>query len=366
MKKARNIIVFIFIAILIFIVINRISDPSGTTGEWYASSSLTDYYRKTKNSIDTLYVGSSNIYAGVSPLEIYEKIGVTGYSYASSEQKVWSSYYTIVEALKTQSPKVIFLETSEFFSDKSDQTEQGKRKAIDPLKMGSNKIEMMNDPIYEYTAFDKASCYIKLLRYHYRWSRLNWSDIEKLFGKQYSYDGYIFDNKIKSYDYDDEKAKVEEENTPINEVQQMPDNVKIYLDKIVNLCKEKDIKLVLLSMPTPKTWSAKKHNEIEKYSNNNNLNFIDLNTDDNISMDWDNDSSDGGIHLNIYGAEKVGDYLTKYILQNYELTDHRDDPEYTDWNDDLERYNDKKGKNKEYVEEYKNYIREYKNQLKEQ
>src|SRR5574344_665942 len=172
-------LIFLIIAMLIFLFINKISDPSGTYGEWYTSSALKDYYQRDKNTADMLYIGSSNVYAGISPLEIYEKIGVTGYSYSSSEQKVWSSYYLIREALKTQTPKAIFLETSEFFSDVTDQNEQGKRKAIDPLNFSDNKIEMINDSVYGLNNFDKLSCYVKILRYHSRWPKLNWSDIEK-------------------------------------------------------------------------------------------------------------------------------------------------------------------------------------------
>lgn len=353
-KNIKKTIIFIIIFIIIFLFINKISNPSGTYGEWYTSSALTDYYQKQKNTVDILYLGSSNVYAGISPLEIYKKIGVTGYCYSSSEQKVWSTYYLLNEALKTQKPKVIFLETSEFFSDKSDQNEQGKRKAIDPLKLDDNTFNMMNDNIYDYSNFDKASIVIKILRYHGRWSKLNWSDWEKLFHKQYSYEGYIFDNKIKSYDYDEEEAIAQEESTPENEVQEMPDIVKEYLNKILQTCNDNGIKLVLLSMPAPKAWNAKKHNEIEKYSKENNLEFVDLNTQESLDIDWENDSTDSGTHLNIYGAEKIATYLANYIKDNFKFEDHIDDPNYFKWNDDLEKYDERKG----IAETYEDQIRE--------
>lgn len=342
MKKTLRVITFIIIFIVLFLFVDRLFDPVGTKGEWKSSNVMVDYYRKEKNTVDVLFVGNSNVYAGISPLEIYERTGVTGYSYSSPEQKVWTSYYMIKEALKTQKPQVIFLETGEFFSDINDQTEQSKRKAIDSIMMSQNKIDMINDSVYGLSKFDKLTYMINIFRFHSRWSNLDWSDITKFFNTtDYTYDGYIFDTNVKSYN----EKKGEEDTTNLL---QMPDTVRNYLDKIIEMCSENNCKLVLIGMPTPQTWCQEKHDDIETYALQNNLNYIDLNTDDNISIDWEKDSSDGGLHLNIYGAEKVGEYLANYIDENFELPDHRNDNLAQLWNKDLERYNKKKIETKSY------------------
>ena len=336
MKKWLRAFTFIIIFVILFYIIDRLFDPVGTTGEWQASNIMVDFYKKKQNTIDVLYVGSSNVYAGISPLEVYERTGVTGYSVSSPEQKVWSSYYMIKEAFKTQKPQVIFLETGEFFSDTSDQNEQSKRKAIDSLKMSQNKIDMINDSVYGLTNFDKFSCYINILRYHSRWSNMGWSDITKFFNtSDHTYEGYIFDRNIKSYN-----GKKEEKDT--TNLLQMPDVVKDYLDKIIEICNDNNCSLVLMGMPTPQTWCQEKHDDIETYALQNDLNYIDLNDDDNITIDWEKDSSDGGLHLNIYGAEKVGEYLANYIDENYDLPDHRNDELKETWNKYLNKYNNKK------------------------
>lgn len=336
-KTLKRVIIFIIIFIILFLFVNKLYNPVGTTGEWKPSFTIIDYYKQSKDTVDVLFIGSSNVYADVSPLEIYGRTGTTAYSFATPEQKVWTSYYMIKEALKTQKPKVIFLETGEFFSDQNDQKEASQRKAIDTLKFSQNKIDMMNDKVYNFSFFDKLSCIFPVLRFHSRWSNLGWTDITKFYNTdEYSYKGYILDKSVKSY-----TDKREEEDT--TNLLQMPDTVKNYLEKIIELCEENECELVLMSMPTPKAWSQEKHDDIETYALQNDLNFIDLNTDDNIYINWEEDSSDGGLHLNIYGAERVGEYLATYIDENYELPDHRnDDSISTNWDSLLEKYNDNK------------------------
>ena len=39
------------------------------------------------------------------------------------------------------------------------------------------------------------------------------------------------------------------------------------------------------------------------------------------------DTYDGGLHLNIYGAEKYADAIGALLLENVELTDYRNVPE---------------------------------------
>lgn len=335
-NEIKRVLIFILILVVLFLFVNKLFNPVGTTGEWKPSNTIVDFYRQEKNTIDVLFVGSSNVYAGISPLEIYQRTGVTGYSFATPEQKVWTSYYMIKEALKTQHPKVLFLDAGEFFSDTNDQKEASKRKAIDTLKLSQNKIDMINDSVYGLSDFDKLSCIFPVLRFHGRWNNLGWTDITKFFSvSDYSYKGYILDEAVKSY----EEKKDEED---ITNLLQMPDSVRTYLDKIMELCEDNDCELVLMDMPSPKTWSQEKHNDIETYALQNDLNFIDLNTDDNLSMNWEEDSSDGGVHLNIYGAERVGEYLANYIDENYELLDHRNDKLSASWNKALEKYNQKK------------------------
>ena len=55
---------------------------------------------------------------------------------------------------------------------------------------------------------------------------------------------------------------------------------------------------------------------------------------EDIGLDWNTDTKDGGDHMNSAGAEKVSAYLADYLKDNYELTDHRGDKDYAEWDRD--------------------------------
>ena len=51
---------------------------------------------------------------------------------------------------------------------------------------------------------------------------------------------------------------------------------------------------------------------------------------DEIGIDYSTDTYDAGLHLNLAGAEKLSKYFGEYLIENYDLTDYREDPEYAE------------------------------------
>ena len=87
----------------------------------------------------------------------------------------------------------------------------------------------------------------------------------------------------------------------------------------------------------------KKHNGITKLAEQLGVEYIDMNLlADEIPIDWDTDTRDGGDHMNNYGAEKVCDYIGEYLLNTGLFVDHRLDDEYAKWNEFLEQFNKQK------------------------
>jgi hypothetical protein len=56
-------------------------------------------------------------------------------------------------------------------------------------------------------------------------------------------------------------------------------------------------------------------------------------------VDYDVDFMDAG-HMNILGATKVTKYLGDWLSENSDLPDHRGDPEYSAWQEGLDRFKD--------------------------
>ena len=81
------------------------------------------------------------------------------------------------------------------------------------------------------------------------------------------------------------------------------------------------------------------HRRFEKEAKERGLEFVDLNCDlDRIGIDWKNDFYDKGDHVNVFGAEKITAYLGEYVLNEFDLEDHRGDPAYQLWDEMIAKY----------------------------
>lgn len=43
-------------------------------------------------------------------------------------------------------------------------------------------------------------------------------------------------------------------------------------------------------------------------------------------------------HMNTRGAEKLTRHLGAFLMENYELQDHREEAAYQSWNEDYQKY----------------------------
>lgn len=77
----------------------------------YSRSDFFDFFRNIdKETVDVLCVGSSHVYNGINPVQMWDDYGIAAYDLACGSQSVWFSYYYIKEALKTQQPEIVILD----------------------------------------------------------------------------------------------------------------------------------------------------------------------------------------------------------------------------------------------------------------
>ena len=333
-----KIILFCFIGIIGLSILSTILLPEWTNSN-EISFILRGFYTQPKDSMEAIFVGNSNVYRGISPMIIWEKQGYSSYNLSTPVQKMWISYYLIKEMYHYQSPKILFLDVDEVFSDRMD-SEQGMRKAFDNMKLGSAKLEAIADPNFHLSLFDQLSYIFPALRYHSRWDSLSENDFKRI--RQYyscDYKGYLAGRLVKPSDKKEKKQNYmkKKQNEKENATQIAPLSQQ-YLEKIIQLCKEKNTKLVLMELPSLQTWSYEKSEAISQFASQHDLPFIDFNKTEHIAIDWDQDTEDGGFHLNQYGAKKVSNYLANFLSNQNLLTDHRQDSAYQDWHRVLDNY----------------------------
>lgn len=64
-----------------------------------------------ENKVDVVFVGSSHVFTGINPVQMYRDKGIAAYDIAIGSQAPWQSYYYIKEICKKQNPQIIVFDT---------------------------------------------------------------------------------------------------------------------------------------------------------------------------------------------------------------------------------------------------------------
>lgn len=273
-------------------------------------------YTQKKNSIDILAVGSSNLWCGYIPMQVYQNEGYTSYNSASLMQHSWHAYYFLKKIYKRQTPKIILLDADMFFIEGSTPTKE---------------IEDLLKNTFYWT--------FPVLEYHDRWKNLTSNDMS--FRVKYS-----SNPPMKGFYYTTSKTPYKKHGYMYQRFHNEKITLleKIFLDKIIALCKLHHTKVVIVETPAAGAWNLKRHQEVLQYAKEHKLDFIDANTK-HIGIDWTQDTRDGGEHLNYSGAKKFTAFIEQYLkTHGRELSDRRLEKGYENWNKDSREFQKLVGK----------------------
>ena len=302
--KYLKIASFISIILVIIIVLSVLINPAKTNAGVEKIDKVVDEIKKEdENSIDVIVLGDSEAFRSITPLEMYNDYGFTTYVGASPSQTSYQAYEMLNTVLETQNPKLCILETNLFYRNFS--------------------INAVVVP--------KLEKKLTVFKYHNMWKGVidpdySYDNIASANYKGYRYDKSVKPSKKINYmDFTESEASISSNN-------------RLYLDKILELCEQEDIKLLLVSAPSTKNWNYARHNGAEAFAEENDIPFIDFNLEESIKINWETDTFDRGDHLNYSGAHKVTQFLGKYLNDNYDLPDHRGDKTYESWETILNSY----------------------------
>lgn len=306
---------------------------------------VSEYYANAGNN-DVMFIGDCEVYENFSPITLWEEYGITSYIRGSAQQLIWQSYYLMEETFRYETPKVMVFNVLSMKYDtpqstgKQSEREAYNRMTLDGMRWSSSKWNsIMASMTEEEKKWEAQYSYLfPLLRFHDRWSQLTEDDFTYWFSRpQVSDNGYLMQTGVKPLgDITPEKPLVD---------YRLGENSWYYLDKMVQLCKEKGTQLVLIKAPALSPyWWPQWDEQVAAYAEENDLLYINmLEHQEEMGIDWSTDTYDAGLHLNVYGAEKAARWFGKVLQEQCGVSDRRDDSELSAlWATKVQTYRDRK------------------------
>ena len=310
--KARDIGKLILFGIIFLLLLTAVSAACRPV-DWYddnrvqnRNARITEMRKQDPQTVEILNMGDSLSLATLSPMEMWRQKGYASFNIGADGIRMPEAYYTVVEASEDQSPKYLMIETLMLFrySEKQD------------MQM------IISQPLYHRFTF---------LKYHSIWKPYVEGRGVKIYHK-----GYLINRKVNPY-----KGNPDYMAEPMGsgEKTSVPDFNRVWFRRIKGFCDRNGITLILYSMASPRNYNWERVNNLEKFAQEEGVEYLDLNRkQQEIGIDWQTDTNDGGDHMNLNGVVKVTTFFGDYFSEKGGLTDHRGDPAYRSWDEELIAY----------------------------
>lgn len=319
-KIATSICLSVIVLCIVFSLLTRLLTPKSTDPR--ERGLIGEYYNEVEqgNEHQVIFIGDCEVYESFTPPTLWEEYGITSYIRGSAQQLIWQSYYLLEETFKYESPSVVVFNVLSMKYGEP-QKEEYNRMTLDGMKNSNIKHKAIQASMTDDESL--LSYYLPLLRYHSRWKDVTLYDIKHMFKEEkVSHNGYLMMTDVNPMDSQREPDKLLDYT--------LPSVCFEYLDMMSKLCKENGAELVLIKAPTNSWkyyWYDKWDSQICDYAEKNELAYYNFIDNEDIEIDWNEDTYDGGIHLNVYGAEKLTHYFGKILSEAHGVTSKKDDPD---------------------------------------
>lgn len=359
-RKLMRAICFCLLFALLFVFLSGAFIPrTGTTEDGMESRISKAYRGEPRDSIDTVFIGNSDIYRAISPVDLFHQTGITSAIAGRPNKQLSEVPGDIRDILRYQNPKTIVLETDCMFSG----TNPGFKKGISPLEAEAAKVNVAGQAPSKTKAadvagqapsktkaadvadqappkakasahqniFDKCKALLQegdsaflaalnykfpLVKYHDNWKHLKLAAFLQPRGKyHFSNKGMAYANTVKAYPFGNEYMQLSGGKHAMLSEEKLDQFQKIY-----DLCDRNGVRLVLLTVPSANTWNKGKSDTVKQLAKKYDLTYYDYNRQLPAGFDWATDSKDGGNHLNYAGASAVTKDLAKKLTDDLTMS----------------------------------------------
>ncbi len=285
-------------------------------GKVVEGSFIEEYY-KEDTPHDVIFLGDCEVYENISPVTLWREYGITSYIRGSAQQLIAQSYYLLEDTLRYETPKAVVFNVSAM-QQYEQENETYNRMTLDGMRWSSSKWNAIRETMTD--GEHMLEYLFPILRFHDRWKELESDDLRYFFTKkQVSHNGYYMRADVRPVG-----------NLPVERRRRdysFDDRAWEYLDRIRLLCEQNGICLILMKAPSLyPAWYEQWDAQIREYAQEHGLQYQNcIEAADEIQIDFTQDTYDGGLHMNVYGAEKMSRYWGKILSEIPGVEDRRTD-----------------------------------------
>lgn len=290
-------------------------------------TTIDHFYDLPEDTVDVLLLGSSHMGMNVDPSLLWDLRGIAAYNCWGSMQQPWNTYYYLKECLKYQQPKLVVMDVYGVTFSGDFPGYDNLVKSTQGLRFSWDKVQ---DILVSAPEEYRSALLLGIPTYHYRYSEISREDFDNFFWNKHtgiqSID--LTGSTLQSFDILD----VSEMKEPIP----LAEKCETYFLKILDMCKENDIPMLLVASPYFLHEEEQgKFNRIGQIAEEYGYPFLNFNENyREIGIDPQKDFRDLA-HMGQSGIDKYDSYLADYITAHYEIPDRRLDPDHI-WNVEAE------------------------------
>lgn len=297
---------------------------------------LAGFYAEPKNSLDMVYIGGSAAFVYWEALKAYNDYGFTSYCYAHNSITPQSIKYYLEEVTKTQTPEVVLIDLRPFqygsdivYDSEYWEYEPYIRNGSDNMPYSTTRYNLIKTStknksstfsfyfdFFKYKSLVPQNLGLVLTR------KINYNYIDNK--SPHNYKSFLFVYESNPLIFNDYSHIIEKKN--------LTEPIKNFFFDTLNYCKDNSITpLFIVHSYIQEEEHKMKYNYMKEIIESYGFDF--LNTNDyytEVNLDYSKDLYNEN-HVNIFGADKYTDFVSKYLKDHYNLPDKRNDPNYEGW-----------------------------------
>lgn len=291
------------------------------------------YYEQPEDTLDAVLIGNSHVYKFWQGAFAWQEYGLAALSLSTSDMPCSVVKNIAVEALKTQNPRVMVFDATQFAQEKAEENNKIYL-ILNSMHVSQNYMDMIGN-YCDYagiSGMDRMAYYFPILQFHSRWKEINAGDFVQ------KYPSYLNSCYIKDY-----LSQTIEETEHITTQRRAPISAKSeeVLRELLDWCREQEFEpLFLVSPLLLEEERLAMINTVGDIVSEYGIPFINYNDpgmfesfDFDVSADFQDKS-----HTNINGSWKFTKVFGQYLIDHYGLSDHRREEAYASWDGQAQKY----------------------------